>query len=43
MIRETGTIGFRAIPAEKALEVIYMAPELTQKGTVNEKVILTLN
>ncbi|XP_012936876.1 uncharacterized protein LOC101848743 [Aplysia californica] len=40
MVRESGTIGFKAIPEEKPLEVIYMAPELQQKGILNEKTCL---
>ena len=38
MVRESGTISFKAIPEEKPLEVIYMAPELQTKGVLNEKV-----
>ena len=39
MVRESGTISFKAIPEEKPLEVIYMAPELQTKGVLNEKVV----
>ncbi|GFS11535.1 protein very KIND-like [Elysia marginata] len=37
MVRESGTISFKAIPEEKPLEVIFMAPELQTKGVLNEK------
>ena len=31
MIREIGSVSFKAIPEDKPLEVIFMAPELQQK------------
>ncbi|XP_076460857.1 uncharacterized protein LOC143293637 isoform X2 [Babylonia areolata] len=37
MVREVGSVSFKAIPEDKPLEVIYMAPELQQKGILNEK------
>ncbi|RUS91943.1 hypothetical protein EGW08_000345 [Elysia chlorotica] len=40
MVRESGTISYKAIPDEKPLEVIYMAPELQTKGVLNEKTCL---
>lgn len=39
MVRENGSVSYKAIPENKPLEVIFMAPELKQKGVVNEKVI----
>lgn len=41
MVREIGSVSFKAIPEDKPLEVIYMAPELQQKGILNEKVIIS--
>ncbi|KAK7479244.1 hypothetical protein BaRGS_00029492, partial [Batillaria attramentaria] len=37
MVRENGCVSYKAIPEDKPLEVIYMAPELQQKGVLNEK------
>ena len=38
LIRESGSVSFKAIPEEKPLEVIFMAPELQSKGELSEKV-----
>lgn len=38
VIREAGNLSFKAIPEEKPLEVIFMAPELQGKGELTEKV-----
>ena len=38
LIRESGLVSFKAIPEEKPLEVIFMAPELQSKGELSEKV-----
>ena len=38
VIRESGNVSFKAIPEEKPLEVIFMAPELQKKGELSEKV-----
>jgi len=38
VIREAGNISFKAIPEEIPLEVIFMAPELQEKGELTEKV-----
>ncbi|GFO14629.1 protein very kind-like, partial [Plakobranchus ocellatus] len=40
MVRECGSVSFKAIPEEKPLEVIYMAPELQAKGVLSEKTCL---
>lgn len=41
MIREIGSVSFKAIPEDKPLEVMFMAPELQQKGILNEQVTST--
>ncbi|XP_060074795.1 kinase non-catalytic C-lobe domain-containing protein 1-like [Ylistrum balloti] len=40
LLRESGALAFRAIPEEKPLEVIYMAPEIQQKGQLSDKMCL---
>ncbi|XP_053407466.1 kinase non-catalytic C-lobe domain-containing protein 1-like isoform X3 [Mercenaria mercenaria] len=40
VIRESGNVSFKAIPEEKPLEVIFMAPELQKKGELSEKTCL---
>ncbi|KAK7109186.1 uncharacterized protein [Littorina saxatilis] len=40
MIREIGSVSFKAIPEDKPLEVMFMAPELQQKGILNEQTCL---
>lgn len=42
VLRENGNLSFKAIPEDKPLEVIFMAPELQQKGKLSDKVALTL-
>ncbi|KAH3790012.1 hypothetical protein DPMN_168206, partial [Dreissena polymorpha] len=37
VIRESGNLSFKAIPEEKPLETIFMAPELREKGELTEK------
>ncbi|KAL8607917.1 hypothetical protein ACOMHN_005472 [Nucella lapillus] len=37
MVRDLGGVSFKAIPEDRPLEVVYMAPELQQKGILNEK------
>ncbi|KAK3589437.1 hypothetical protein CHS0354_020772 [Potamilus streckersoni] len=39
-LRENGTVSFKAIPEEKPLEVIFMAPELQSDGELSEKTCL---
>lgn len=43
VIRESGNVSFKAIPEEKPLEVIFMAPELQKKGELSEKVCFLLH
>jgi hypothetical protein len=38
LVRDNGSISFRAIPEDKPLEVLFMSPELQQKGELSEKV-----
>ena len=38
VIRESGNLSFKAIPEEKPLEVIFMAPELQERGELTDKV-----
>lgn len=38
VLRENGNFSFKAIPEDKPLEVIFMAPELQQKGKLSDKV-----
>ena len=38
MVREDGSLSFKPIPEDKPLEVIFMAPELQQKGILSEQV-----
>ncbi|KAL3864884.1 hypothetical protein ACJMK2_006531 [Sinanodonta woodiana] len=39
-LRENGTVSFKAIPEEKPVEVIFMAPELQSNGELSEKTCL---
>ncbi|CAG2238624.1 unnamed protein product [Mytilus edulis] len=39
-VRDNGSISFRAIPEDKPLEVMFMSPELQQKGELSEKACL---
>lgn len=38
MVQANGCVSYKAIPEDKPLEIIFMAPELQQKGIVDEKV-----
>lgn len=38
LVRDNGSISFRAIPEDKPLEILFMSPELQQKGELSEKV-----
>ncbi|XP_052771824.1 kinase non-catalytic C-lobe domain-containing protein 1-like isoform X3 [Mya arenaria] len=40
VIRESGNLSFKAIPEEKPLEVIFMAPELQERGELTDKTCL---
>ncbi|XP_046565909.1 uncharacterized protein LOC124274589 [Haliotis rubra] len=40
VVRGDGSVTFKAIPEDKPLEVIFMAPELQQKGVLSEKTCL---
>ncbi|KAK3095807.1 hypothetical protein FSP39_019436 [Pinctada imbricata] len=40
LLRENGNLSFKAIPEDKPLEVIFMAPELQQKGQLTDKTCL---
>ncbi|XP_076104710.1 kinase non-catalytic C-lobe domain-containing protein 1-like isoform X4 [Mytilus galloprovincialis] len=40
LVRDNGSISFRAIPEDKPLEVMFMSPELQQKGELSEKACL---
>ncbi|XP_069140951.1 kinase non-catalytic C-lobe domain-containing protein 1-like [Argopecten irradians] len=40
LLRESGALSFKAIPEDKPLEVIYMAPEIQQKGQLSDKMCL---
>ncbi|XP_021355503.1 protein very KIND-like isoform X2 [Mizuhopecten yessoensis] len=40
LLRESGALAFKAIPEDKPLEVIYMAPEIQQKGQLSDKMCL---
>ncbi|XP_061194832.1 kinase non-catalytic C-lobe domain-containing protein 1-like [Saccostrea echinata] len=40
VLRENGNLSFKAIPEDKPLEVIFMAPELQQRGNLSDKTCL---
>ncbi|XP_064601889.1 kinase non-catalytic C-lobe domain-containing protein 1-like isoform X2 [Liolophura sinensis] len=40
ILREEGFVSFKAIPEDKPLEVMFMAPELQQKGLLSQKTCL---
>lgn len=43
VLRENGNLSFKAIPEDKPLEVIFMSPELQQRGQLSEKVSVMKN
>ncbi|XP_041369911.1 kinase non-catalytic C-lobe domain-containing protein 1-like [Gigantopelta aegis] len=40
VVREDGSLSFKPIPEDKPLEVVFMAPELQQKGILSEQTCL---
>lgn len=38
VIEDTGRVTYKAVPEDKELEVVFLAPELQQFGIVTEKV-----